>query len=404
MYINREIEAALRTHLAQFKCVLVTGARQTGKTTLLKHILGSTYDYVTLDDINELDNAIDDPGTFLSSSSTPIIIDEVQLAPSLFRQVKLVVDAKDAYGSVVLTGSQTYGLMQGVSESLAGRVGILELGSLSLREISGNTKGTPFTSQCLPRKETPRSPKGFNLWAHIQRGSMPRLQDTEMDWYSFYNSYIQTYLERDVRQAINLRDRRKFYNFMVAAAARTGQLLNASDMANDVDVSVKTIQGWISVLEASGIIRILQPFWANTTRRLTKTPKLYFMDTGLACHLAGWNTPEQLKRGAMASHMFKTFVVSEVLKSHMNAGRDPRNISFYRDSQKREIDLLIQDGKVMHPVEIKARANVRAEAVRNFEVLSSFTDYEVGFGNVICQTETPYMISRDVQAIPVWAI
>ncbi len=225
-----------------------------------------------------------------------------------------------------------------------------------------------------------------------------------MDWYSFYNSYIQTYLERDVRQAINLRDRRKFYNFMVAAAARTGQLLNASDMANDVDVSVKTIQGWISVLEASGIIRILQPFWANTTRRLAKTPKLYFMDTGLACHLAGWNTPEQLKRGAMAGHMFETFVVSEVLKSHMNAGRDPRNISFYRDSQKREIHLLIQDGKVMHPVEIKARANVRAEAVRNFEVLSSFTDYEVGFGNVICQTETPYMVSRDVQAIPVWAI
>lgn len=225
-----------------------------------------------------------------------------------------------------------------------------------------------------------------------------------MDWHSFYNSYIQTYLERDVRQAINLRDRRKFYNFMVAAAARTGQLLNASDMANDVDVSVKTIQSWILVLEASGIIRILQPFWANTTRRLAKTPKLYFMDTGLACHLARWNTPEQLRRGAMAGHMFETFVVSEVLKSHMNAGRDPRNISFYRDSQKREIGLLIQDGKVMHPVEIKARANVRAEAVRNFEVLSSFTNYEVGFGNVICQTETPYMVSRDVQAIPVWAI
>ena len=233
---------------------------------------------------------------------------------------------------------------------------------------------------------------------------MPRLQKAKMDWYSFYNSYIQTYLERDVRQAINLRDRRKFYNFMVAAAARTGQLLNASDMANDVGVSVRTIQSWILVLEASGIIHILQPFWANTTRRLTKTPKLYFMDTGLACHLSGWNTPEQLKRGAMAGHMFETFVVSEVLKSHMNAGRDPRNISFYRDSQKREIDLLIRDGKVMHPVEIKARANVRAEAVRNFEVLSSFTDYEVGFGNVICQTETPYMISGDVQAIPVWTI
>lgn len=404
MYIDREIEKILHACLAQFKCVLVTGARQTGKTTMLKHVLGSEYDYVTLDDINELGNAIDDPGTFLNSSSTPIIIDEIQLAPSLFRQVKLVVDAEDAYGSVVLTGSQTYNLMQGVSESLAGRVGILELGSLSLREIAGNAKGVPFVPRQLRRREAPKAPEGFDLWSHIQRGSMPRLQDTEVDRYSFYSSYIQTYLERDVRQIINLKNQRKFYNFMIAAAARTGQLVNASDMANDVDVDVKTIQGWISVLEASGVVRILQPFWANTAKRLAKTPKMYFMDTGLACHLTGWNTSDQLRRGAMAGHMFETFVVSEVLKSYMNAGRDPRNVCFYRDAQKREIDLVIQDGRILHPIEIKAGANVRAEAIRNFEVLESFKDYEAGFGCVICQTDTPYMLADRVQAMPVWAI
>lgn len=404
MYIDREIEEILHAYLAQFKCVLVTGARQTGKTTMLKHVLGSEYDYVTLDDINELDNAIDDPGTFLNSSSTPIIIDEVQLAPNLFRQVKLVVDAEDSYGSIVLTGSQTYNLMQGVSESLAGRVGILELPPLSLREIAGNMEGAPFVPRQLRRREVPKAPEGFDLWAHIQRGSMPRLQDAGVDWYSFYSSYIQTYLERDVRQIINLKDQRKFYNFMVAAAARTGQLVNASDMANDVDVDVKTIQGWISVLEASGVVRILQPFWANTAKRLAKTPKLYFMDTGLACHLTGWNTPDQLRRGAMSGHMFETFVVSEVLKSHMNAGRDLRNVCFYRDAQKKEIDLVIQDGRTLHPVEIKVGANVRAEATRNFEVFESFKDYEVGFGCVICQTITPYMLADRVQAVPVWAI
>lgn len=407
MYIHREIEGILQAFLQQFKCVLVTGARQTGKTTMLKQVLGSSYDYITLDDLNELDAALGSPGTFLNSSTLPVIIDEIQLAPSLFRQVKLVVDQSEAYGSVVLTGSQSYNLMQGVSESLAGRVGILDLSALSLREISANLSATPYIPRQLQRGEVSNSLnslQGFDLWKHIQRGSMPRLQDENVDWYSFYSSYTRTYLERDVRQIMNVRDQRTFHNFMVAAAARTGQLLNLSDIADSIDVDVKTIRGWLSVLETSGIVRILQPFWANSTKRLAKTPKLYFMDTGLACHLTGWNSAEQLRRGAMAGHMFESFVVSEVIKSFMNVGRDPSNIYFYRDSQKREIDLVIQDGRTLHPVEIKMGANVRNDATRNFSLLSSFSDYEVGFGSVICQTEKPYMIAEDVQAVPVWAI
>lgn len=403
MYIRREIESKISSYLKQFKAVLLTGARQTGKTTLLKHLLSDRYEYVTLDDMNNLDLAISDPKAFLNVGRLPLIVDEVQQAPDLFRQTKLVVDAFDECGGVVLTGSQTYQLMQGVSESLAGRVGILEMSGLTLREILGRNTCERYIPRQLNKKDL-EQPENMDIWLHIQRGSMPELQRSEVDWYGYYSSYVKSYLERDVRQLINLKDERKFYNFMVAVAARTGQLLNVSDIANTVDVDVKTVQGWISVLQASGIIYVMQPFWANTTKRLAKTPKIYFMDTGLACHLTGWNTSDQLRLGAMSGHMFETFAVSEVLKSYMNAGRDLREVSFYRDSQKREIDLVIQDGRTLHPVEIKTGVQIRKDAIRNFSCLEDMTDYEVGFGHVICQTPEPYIIARDVQAIPVWAI
>ena len=403
MYIHREIEAKLASYLEQFKCVLVTGPRQSGKTTMLKHELSGGFGYVTLDDLDEFRLAGEDPGAFLNAGRIPIIIDEAQLAPDIFRQVKFVVDSSEKLGAVVLTGSQTYSLMQGVSESLAGRVGILELPTLSLRELSGRLQAQPYVPSSMSDAEVARL-DGFDLWAHIQRGSMPRLQEESVDWHDYYSSYIRSYLERDVRQLVNVRNERDFYRFMVAAAARTGQLLNASDIASTVGVDVKTVQEWLSVLRAGGIVHILQPFWANENKRLAKTPKLYFMDTGLACHLTGWNTAEQLKRGAMTGHMFETFVVSEVLKSYMNAGRDTRAVSFYRDARKREIDLLIQDGRTLHPVEIKAAVNVGVDAVKNFSVLEGLADYEIGTGHVVCQTEKPHLVRGDVWAVPSWAI
>ena len=396
MYVAREIEQKLASYLHQFKVVLVTGPRQVGKTTMLKHALESEYQYVTLDDLNVLSLALDDPGAALSENRTPIIIDEVQQAPDLFRQAKYVADSSENYGSIVLTGSQTYALMQGVSESLAGRVGILEMSGLSLRELGSVGDNSPYVPREISAREVCQIPH-FNMWAHIQRGAMPRLQSPDVDWDAYYTSYVRSYLERDVRQLINIKDERKLFNFMVAVAARTGQILNASDISNVVDVDVKTVQGWLSALQASGIIHILQPFWANSDKRLSKTPKVYFMDTGLACHLTGWNTPEQLKRGAMAGHMFETFVVGEVLKSYLNAGRDTRAVTFYRDARKREIDLVIQDGHVLHPVEIKAGVNVRKDATKHFSALADF-------GHVVCQTDEPYLISREVQAVPPWAI
>ena len=402
MYIKREIESTIQEMLKQFKVVLVTGARQVGKTTVLENCLSDSFSYVSLENPIEASNAENDALLFFETHNLPLIIDEVQRVPSLFQTTKFIVDKSNNRGQVVLTGSQTYHLMKGVSESLAGRIGILEMSGLSVRELTGNVHArTPY----IPSKiDSIDQPDEFNLWERIQHGSMPALCATDIPWERFWTSYTQSYLERDVRDLINLRNESKFYDFMVAAAARSGQLFNASDIANAIDVDYKTVQSWISILQASGIVRLLRPFWPNIGKTLTKTPKLYFMDTGLVCHLTRWTTPDQLRNGAVAGHVFETYVVSEVLKSYMNAGANLRDVWFYRDSKKREIDLVIQEGHVLHPVEVKTAATVKADAVKNFKCLERMEGYEVGFGHVICQTPEPYYVARDVQAVPVWAI
>ena len=403
MYIHREIEVTIHEMLKQFKVVLVTGARQVGKTTVLKNSLEDSFSYVTLENPVEASNAENDSLLFFEMKSLPLVIDEVQRVPSLFQATKFIVDQSSEYGQIILTGSQTYHLMKGVSESLAGRIGILEMSGLSVRELTARDHPTPMPYVPSPVGTVER-PGGFSLWERIQRGSMPQLCATDIPWERFWTSYTQAYLERDVRDLISLKSERKFFDFMVAAAARSGQLFNASDIANSIDVDYKTVQSWVSILQASGIVRLLQPFWPNIGKSLTKTPKLYFMDTGLVCHLTRWTTPEQLRNGAVAGHVFETFVVSEVLKSYMNAGANLRDVWFYRDSKKREIDLVIQEGHILHPVEIKTAATVKAEAVKNFKCLKGMEGYEVGFGHVICQAPEPYYVTREVQAIPVWAI
>ena len=402
MYIRREIETAIDSMLKQGKVVLVTGARQVGKTTVLKHHLNERFSYVSMDNPREYMLAKQDATLFFESKSLPLIIDKVQRVPELFSPVKWIVDQSSDKGQIVLTGSQTYHLMKGVSESLAGRVRILEMPSLNLRELTGERLGDapykPSSVRSLNR------PADINIWDVMHRGSMPELQDKDIDWDSFYTDYVSAYLERDVRDLINVKDEAKFYSFMVACAARTGQLFNASDIGNAIDADHKTIKAWLSVLQASNIVRIIEPFWPNVDKRLTKTPKLFFMDTGLVCHLTRWTTPDQLRNGAAAGHIFETFVVSEVLKSYMNAGASLHDIWFYRDSKKREIDLVIQDGHVLHPVEVKTSATVGPDAIKNFACLESIPGYEVGYGHVVCQTTEPYPITRSVQAVPVWAI
>ncbi len=402
MYIVREIEHAIDAMLKQGKVVLVTGARQVGKTTMLRHHLGDSFGYVSMDDPRERALAVQDSVLFFESKALPLIIDEIQRVPELFSSVKWVVDQTDEKGRIVLTGSQTYRLMKGVSESLAGRIKILEMPPLSLRElVSASDRTGPYIPCPIERaNDIP----GVDIWSIIHRGFMPELQNMDIDWDSFYADYVSAYLERDVRDLINVKDESKFYNFMVACAARTGQLVNTSDIGAIVGVDRKTVNSWLSVLQASNIIRIIEPFFPNIDKRLTKTPKLFFLDTGLVCHLTRWTTPETLRNGAAAGHIFETFVVSEVLKSYMNVGANMKDLWFYRDSKKREIDLVIQEGRILHPVEVKMAATVDADAVKNFSCLESLSGYELGFGHVICQTKTPYPITRNVQAVPVWTI
>ena len=404
MYRRREAEATLLSLMGQFKVVLVTGARQVGKTTMLQHVLPENFRYVTLDDPRAGVLAREDPVLFFDANRLPVAVDEVQRVPELFQQVKFLVDQSPEVGRVVLTGSQTFQLMQGVSESLAGRVAILEMTGMSLRELTGCGGRGPYVPSEVGDDGRCESPEGLDLWATIHRGSMPRLMDPSVSWDAFYTGYVRTYLERDVRDLITVKDEASFYHFLVACAARTGRLVNHSALARDAGVDTKTAQSWLSVLQASGVVRLLRPFWSNATKRLTKTPKLYFTDTGLACHLLGWSSPETLRRGAMAGHVFETFVVGEIVKSYLNAGGDARNVHFYRDARQREIDLIIQEGRVLHPVEIKTSATVTREAVAGFSVLNDVGDYDVGAGAVICQTWEPYPVTATVKAVPVWSI
>ena len=402
MYIKREIEPTIDAMLKQGKVVLVTGARQVGKTTVLKQHLGNDFNYVSMENPRDYLLAKEDAVLFFESKALPLIIDEVQRVPELFSPIKWIVDQSGERGRIVLTGSQTYHLMKGVSESLAGRIRILEMPGLSLRELSGNSSSPhPYVPEVIV--DSLNSPL-MDVWDLIHRGSMPELQDPNIDWDLFYTDYVAAYLERDVRELVNVKNEAKFYSFMVACAARTGQLLNASDIANTVDVDHKTVKAWLSVLQASNIVRVIEPFWPNIDKRLTKTPKIFFMDTGLVCHLTRWTTPDQLRNGAAAGHIFETFIVSEILKSFMNSGKSLHDVWFYRDTKKREIDLVIQDGHILHPVEIKVSATVKKDAVKNFACLENLPGYEVSFGHVICQTPEPYFITRTVQAVPVWGI
>jgi predicted AAA+ superfamily ATPase len=333
------MEAALLEMSRTFGAVLLTGARQSGKTTLFSHVFPDAA-YTTFDDRIALDAARSDPSSFLAANDTaPIIIDEAQYVPELFPVIKMRIDrarleslrenknAPQIYGRYLLTGSQQFYMMKNVSESLAGRVGIAVLSGLSMREIRNDPFDMPFIPTENYRESRQnhqnhqKTAEGIGIWDAIIRGSMPELHaNPSLDAKKYYGSYVSTYIERDVRALTQVGDERAFFNFMVATAARTGQLLNLSDIARDVEISVPTAKRWLSVLQTSNIVYLLQPWHTNVTKRVVKAPKLYFLDTGLAAHLAGWNTPEPLMKGAASGAFFETFVLSEVLKSYYNKG------------------------------------------------------------------------------------
>ena len=407
-YIHRHIEAIARETLHSFKGVLVTGARQTGKSTLLRKLFPEMR-YVTLDDDFAREQARENPASFLMMNPPPVFYDEVQYAPQLFSQIKIRCDQEMQKGAFCLSGSQPLNLMKNASESLAGRVGILELTGLSLREIQGD----PFSEPFVPRldyvqahRETAQAPD--NLWHIIHRGGYPELQDPSVNWSIYYSSYVTTYLERDVRQLTAVQNLSDFRRFMVAVAARTGQMLNYANIADEVGKDEKTIRHWISILEASGIVYILEPYSNSALKRAIKTPKLYFRDTGLAAYLTRWLTPETMANGAMSGAFFETFVVNEILKSYINRGIDYHFcVSYYRghdQGKEQEIDLIIEENGLLYPVEIKQNDHVKAEQTQAFRVLEQLKDKQRGMGAVVCMCSQPALLRENVMALPVWYI
>ena len=397
MYLKRHISDYISRMRKQFKVLLLTGPRQVGKATMLSHMFASDYNYVVLDDYLELETAKNDPGLFFKNNRMPVIVDEVQRAPELFLEIKYLVDKSENKGEVILTGSQSYRLLSSVSDSLAGRVCIIDMSSLSMREKQQLDFNVPFipTDDYIDKRSKNLN-RADDIWFHIHRGSMPELIDKEIEWEPFYRSYVRTYLERYVAELINTKNLLKFFSFMRCLAARTGELINYSALSNDIGVSVKTIQEWTSILESSGIIRLLRPYEKSISNRSIKTPKVFFMDTGLVCYLVGWSNRTVAMNGAMSGSLFETFLISEIIKSYYNAGFDTQRLYFYRDRDQREIDLIIENDGIIYPVEIKKSGKPSLDMAKHFNVF-----HEIGKGCILCQCEKPYYLKDDVIALPI---
>lgn len=402
--IERTLTGVIEKISRSFPVLLLVGPRQVGKTTLLKHIAGGERSYVTLDDLEQRALARNDPALFLQTHQTPLLVDEVQYAPELFPYIKIHADKFGRSGDFWFTGSQKFQIMRGVTESLAGRVAIIDLLGLSNREVEGTSScETPFlpTGEWLAtaRATAVHSPLP-RVFEKIWRGSFPKLiADPETPWDIFYRSYMQTYVERDVRDVLSVKDDIAFYNFVRATAARTAQELNFTSLARDVGIDVKTAKSWLSVLRASGLVALVEPYHSNVTKRIVKTSKLYFLDTGLCAHLTGWSTPATIEAGAMNGAIFETYVFCEILKSYWHNGAYP-SIYHYRDSDQREIDLLIERDGTLYPIEIKKTATPSHDATKHFAVLDKLKT-NIGPGAVICLRETDIPLSRTVTAIPV---
>ena len=414
--IKRHIEPVAARRAKNSKAILLTGPRQVGKSTLFKHLF-SDANQVTFDDDLLLAQASEDVGLFLLNNPCPLMIDEVQKCPSIFNRLKIILDNTDNLSNFFLTGSQKLQLMADISESLAGRVSIIELDGLSLRElheVDFNQHFVPSPEYMAEREKHKKKYTG-DIWGTIHRGSYPELYaNPDREWVDYYQSYVKTYLERDVNQLIKAKNHLTFVRFMTAVAARTGQMLNYANIASELSVSEVTVREWISILEKSGIVYILKPYTASALKRAVKTPKLYFRDTGLCCYLTRWLTPETLKNGAMAGAMFETFVINEILKSYSNEGLEYDFDVFYyngKDRKKKtedgneveadgEIDLIIQENGILYPIEIKLSTMPKASMASVFDVLDGVPDKKRGMGCILCLIDRKLYLRENLVALP----
>ena len=413
-YIKRSIEKVFKEMEKTFPVVMVTGSRQVGKTTMLKELTeNKNINYVTLDSLDARALAKEDPELFLRTYETPLIIDEFQYAPNILSYIKIIVDEKrhervkdsnvKVNGLFYLTGSQVFEIMEETPESLAGRVGILDLYTLSNREMNG-LDGEIFLpdSKLLKKKEKTEMLTISKLFEKILNGGYPEIFiNKNMSRAKFFDSYIRTYIERDIRKLINVKDEIKFYKFIGNVAARTAQELNITDICKDIGITNTTGEKWLSILVNTGIVFLLQPYSNNTVARVVKRPKIYVTDTGLSCYLAGYLDSLTLEKSAYNGAIFETYVVTEILKSFSNNGEDAKkHLYYYRDNNGKEIDLLIIYDNVVYPIEIKKSASPKTDAIKKLDVVKKF-GMQVGNGGVICMKQDIFPIDRNNNYIPI---
>ena len=408
-FIKRHAEKTIERLSSSYPAVLITGARQTGKTTLLKKITDSqNIQYLTFDDPIEEQSAKNDPKSFLEFHPYPFMFDEIQYIPDLFRYLKIQIDQNRQNGMYFLTGSQQFKLMETASESLSGRIGIVQLYPLSAREIREDENSESFipTKDFILARNSSLKQRDSNIkktWLSIYTGGYPEVVKGNVLPKDFYANYLKTYIERDIKKLTQVADEMQFLQFISVAAARTGQLVNYSDISKDCGISEVTAKKWLSLLVSSGLVYLLQPYFTNIEKRVVKTAKLYFMDTGLAAYLTRWSHPDVMQSGAMAGAFFETYVISEIIKSFSNNGEEPP-IYFYRDKDKYEIDLLIEQNNILYPIEIKKTATPSSDDAKNFFITKRIKNIKIAQGIIICNCSQVLNVKNkdsSVLAIPV---
>lgn len=406
-YKERSMEGKLQELNQSFACIMVTGARQVGKSTLLKRVMPEGMRYVTLDDPEMADYANRDPMGFVNEMGVPLCIDEVQYAPGILRVIKIKVDeANQQPGMYWLTGSQRFEMMKGVTESLAGRVAIVDLYSLSQREVCGGTLcHEPFEPErCRELVQSANMCSLSELFQRIWLGGYPLpVLRPEMNVEDYFRSYVQTYVERDVQALSQVGNQASFIRLMRSAAMRTGQQLVYSDLARDAEVSPKTAASWVSILQASGIISLLEPYHVNTTKRLAKTPKLYFMDTGLCCWLAGWNSAEHLKNSMFAGAILETWVYGQLVRSFANSGKRPF-LYYYRDRDGAEVDFIYLMNGCLYPMEVKRSSSPSSADLKAVPRIPTGGRYQIKPGIVFCTAEKTIPLPFGAYGFPIQAI
>ena len=407
-YLKRHMEDLVLALNDSWPAILLTGPRQAGKTTMLRHLAeqeNKNRNYVSLDDLTVRELAKTDPKMFLQRYRPPVLIDEVQYAPELFTYIKIHIDEKQRPGDFWLTGSQIFRLMRGVQESLAGRVAVLHMSPLSQREITGNAQ-QPFSldfETLLKQSDTISPVSGPAMFERLWFGCMPGLvSNRRVNRDTYYSSYITTYVERDVRDLSGDIDALKFLRFLRSVAARVSQLVSYKSMADDAEIPLSIAKSWLDVLETQGIVFLLHPYSNNVLKRTIKTPKLYFYDTGLVCYLARWASAEVAETGVMNGALLENFAVSEIVKSYQNAGLEPF-VYYYRDRDDKEIDLLLERDGTLFPIEIKKTTIPDRRITKGFGVIEK-SPLKRGTGAVLCLADTLTAFDADNLIVPIWLI